>query len=394
MTSTIACVYIADFGLPSGTLPTVLVDYSQRRARIAAASASARAAGVLPGLSLTRARTLCPNLTPQPLKQERIDALRDRLLNTLWTYTNRIELDADAMPQAAVLWLDLGRNKDGDAQMLGERIRASVGRIGLTASVGIARGKFTALAAATHLDCGVRLVKRGEDAAFLAPLPVSLLTLKKEDVRRLDLLGIRTLGQFAALPRSAASAQFGKLGRTWHLLASGQDARPVRPYKLPDFERTGIDFDFGIADRAILDESLSRFAAQLSQRLEMRGSAAHEISLTIHYNRGATKSERLQRVQPLTDVSDLRRTLYTLLDTIAPDAPVCALTVTLSRLSATAPRQLGLFDQRPRGQATLDLAVELSKRYGPCFFTAEIASESPLAERRFKLIPFKREDAS
>lgn len=394
MTSTIACVYIADFGLSSGTLPTVLVDYAQRRARIAAASASARAAGIIPGLSLTRARALCPNLTPQPLKQERIDALRDRLLNTLWTYTNRIELDEDSMPQSAVLWLDLGRTRDDDAQMLGERIRASVGRIGLTASVGIARGKFTALAAATHADCSVRLIKRGDDAAFLASMPVSLLSLKKEDARRLDLLGIRTLGQFVALPRSAVSAQFGKLGRTWHLLASGQDARPVRPYKMPDFERTGIDFDFGITDRAIMDETLSRFASALSQRLEMRASAAHEIALTIHYDRGATRSERLQRVQPVMEVGDLRRTLYALLDTIAPNAPVCALTVTLSRLSATAPRQLGLFDQRPRGQATLDLAAELSKRYGPCFFTAKVCAESPLAERRFKLIPFKREDAS
>lgn len=393
MTTTIACAYIADFGLPSGMLPTALVDYGQRRARIAAASASARAAGVLPGLSLTRARALCPNLTPQPLKQERVEALRDRLLNTLWTFTNRIELDEDTMPQAAVLWLDLGLNKDSDAQMLGERIRASVGRLGLITSVGIARGKFTALAAATHTNCDVQLVRRGEDAAFLGPLPVSLLSLKKEDARRLDLLGIRTLGQFAALPRSAVSAQFGKLGRTWYLLASGQDARPVRPYKMPDFERAGIDFDFGITERTIMDDALSRFAAQLSRCLEQRASAAHEISLTIHYDRGATRTERLQRVQPLIDAGELRRTLYALLDTIAPDAPICALTVTLSRLSATAPRQLDLFDQRPRGQATIDLIPELTKLLGPHFFTADV-STSTLHERRVKLIPFKREDAS
>ena len=51
-----------------------------------------------------------------------------------------------------------------------------------------------------------------------------------------------------------------------------------------------------------MDDALSRFAAQLSHRLEQRASAAHEISLTLHYDRGATKTERLQRVQPLTDV--------------------------------------------------------------------------------------------
>lgn len=390
----IACVHIPDFGLSSGELPAALVDYGQRRARIAAASASARAAGVKPGLSLTRARALCPNLTPHPFKPEYIDSLRDRLLNTLWTYTNKIELDTDALPQSAILWLDLGRTRDDDALRLGERILTSVSRLGLIGSVGMARGKFTALAAARYGDCGLHLVRRGEDKAFLAPLPMTLLSPEREDGRRLDLLGIRSLGQFAALARSSVSAQFGKRGRTWHLLADGQDTRPLRPFKLPDFERTGLDFDGGVTDRATFDDALARFAGALSQRLESRASGAHEVVLTVHFERGATRSERLQRVQPLSESADLRRTLYALLDKAAPDAPVCALTVTLAHLSAVAPRQLDLFNQRPRGQATLDLAVELTKRYGPHFFTAELAAASVLPERRFRLIQFDRKDVS
>lgn len=392
--NTIACVYIEDFGLPSGDIPSALVDYQQRRARIAAASASARAAGVKPCLSLTRARALCPNLTPQPLKQERVDALRDRLLEKLWTFTNKIEIDADAMPQSAILWLDLGRNKDADAQRLGERIRESVSRIGLAGSVGIARGKFTALAAARHANCGFQFVRHGEDAVFLAQLPIALLAAEKEDARRLDLMGICTLGQFAALSRSSIAAQFGKRGRMWHLLATGQDSRPLRAFKMPDFEREGFDFDDGVTTRVILDDTLARFASTMAQRLDTRRSGAHDLALTVYFERGATRVERVQRVQPFTDAADLRRALYALLNKAAPDSVVTGLSLTLGRFSAVEPRQLDLFDQRPRGQATLDLAAELTKRYGPHFFTAELTGASQLPERRFRLLPLKRENVS
>ena len=130
------------------------------------------------------------------------------------------------MPQAAVLWLDLGRTKDDDAQMLASA--SGLGRpVGLTASVGIARGKFTALAAATHIDSGVRLIKRGNTTRRSCPAAVSLCPLRKKmPTARPD--GIRTLGQFTALPLGRFGA-VSATGRTWHMLAPDRTRRPVRP---------------------------------------------------------------------------------------------------------------------------------------------------------------------
>ncbi|MBK8137684.1 MAG: hypothetical protein IPK52_18025 [Chloroflexi bacterium] len=392
-----ACVRIEDFGVASqdigGSLPVVLVDYRQRRAKIAAASASARAAGVQSGMSLTRARAVCPNLTAHPFKPERVDGLRDRCLNTLWTYTNRIEMAPAAMPQSAVFWLDLGLTRDDDASRIGEQIYAALSRIGLRASVGMARGKFTAHAAAQHAH-GVTLIPRGEDAAFLDPLPVGLLGLVRETARKLDLLGIRTLGQFAALPRSAVSAQFGRKGRLWHLLATGKDTRPVVPFRMPEFERAGFDFDGAVEDLVVIDHALNQLALTLAQRLESRSSAAHEVALTLHFERGATRTERIQRVQPFADCAELRRTLFALLDKAGVDSPVGAVSVTLNRLAALTLRQLELFTQKPRKQAILDLAAALTERYGTHFYTAEVVGESLLPERRFRLVNLRKEGAS
>lgn len=398
MSASIACVMIEDFAAAAqgiaGALPSVLVDYRQRRAKVAAASAAARAAGVAPGMSLMRARALCPKLTPHPLKLDRVEQMRERTLNALWTFTNRIEQAENRMPQTAVLWLDLGPTHDDDAARIGAQISTTLGRMGLPASVGLARGKFTALAAAGQAACGVQLIARGAEADFLAPLPVGLLPLEREDARKLDLLGVRTLGHFAALPRSAISAQFGRRGRLWRLLASGCDTRRVKPTRMPDFERVGFDFDDPVAELVTLDNVLSALAVTLSRRLESRVSAAHEIALTVHLDRGATRTERIQRVQPFSACGDLRRALFSLLDKADITEPVGALSVSLNRLSAAIPRQLEMFTQRPRKQAVLDLAAELSKRCGPCFFTAELRDGALLPERRFALIAVPAEDAS
>lgn len=92
------------------------------------------------------------------------------------------------------------------------------------ARLGIAERRFTAYAAALTADPGsVLRIAPGESEAFLAPLPVEWLPLDAEAVERLRLLGLRTCGALAALPRHALEAQFGPSGgRAW-LAARGDD---------------------------------------------------------------------------------------------------------------------------------------------------------------------------
>jgi nucleotidyltransferase/DNA polymerase involved in DNA repair len=396
----IACVVIEDFGLHaaghgtgSPSMPLALTDDRPRRPRIATASAIARAHGVKPGMSLTRARALCPRLNTQPLRAEQVDTFRDRMLEALWLYTNRIEIDRAALPQTGIFWLDLGRTTDSDAAVFGQRIARTLERITGCARVGMARGKFTAHAAALHGD-GLCIVPRRCEAEFLAPLPVTLIDLDREAARRLDLLGIRTLSQLAALPRTTVSAQFGRVGRRWHAWASGQDGRPVTAFKLPDYERVGHDFEDAISDRAMLNGLLARMSQALAGRLDSRAAAAQEIALTLHFDRGATHTQRLQRIQPLAECLELRRTLESLLDKHTIDAPVSAISITLSRLVPLTLRQMELFSHRPHGRELLDLVPELNQRYGLCFFTAALNADNPLPERRFSITAIQAEDAS
>jgi protein ImuB len=112
---------------------------------------------------------------------------------------------------------------------------------------GIADGIFTAEQAARRTGQErVCIVAPGESATFLAPLDIGVLAVG-EIVTLLRRLGIRTLGEFAALASDDVVTRFGDLGGRLHALASGRDSWPVTPRTPP------TDFDVEIAFEPALD---------------------------------------------------------------------------------------------------------------------------------------------
>ncbi|MFT4220048.1 MAG: DNA polymerase Y family protein, partial [Microbacterium sp.] len=114
------------------------------------------------------------------------------------------------------------------------------------ARAGVGDGPFTAEQAALAAPPGgVRSAPAGAAAAFLAPLPVTALDAVATGLARdsrqenggpaelLGRLGVRTLGEFAALDADSVLGRFGPLGARLHDLARGRDSRPVRPRAPP-----------------------------------------------------------------------------------------------------------------------------------------------------------------
>ncbi|HEX6955994.1 MAG TPA: DNA polymerase Y family protein, partial [Agromyces sp.] len=109
------------------------------------------------------------------------------------------------------------------------------------ARVGVADGPFAAeqaarAAAADGSGERVHVVPVAEAAAFLAPLPVSLV-VDARTTTLLQRLGVRTLGEFAALPDDDVRRRFGAAGAFAHDRAAGREQSRVAPRTPPpDFE--------------------------------------------------------------------------------------------------------------------------------------------------------------
>ncbi|MFS0854399.1 DNA polymerase Y family protein [Microbacterium sp. 179-I 3D4 NHS] len=107
--------------------------------------------------------------------------------------------------------------------------------------IGVADGPFTAeIAARGPRPCTV--VPAGAAKEFLAPFPVQVL--RDDEITGLLLrLGVRTLGDFTALPTADVRSRFGERGARLHALAAGADSRPLTP-RPPDPELArSIEFE-------------------------------------------------------------------------------------------------------------------------------------------------------
>lgn len=206
--------------------------------RVVACTAAARAAGVTRGLRRREAQARCPELLLARHDPTRDARVFEPVVAAVETLTTRVEI---SRPGACAFATRGPSRYFGGDETLAGTVRAAVDAVltGLPghaapagadprphpdtrARVGIADSPFAAALAARR----DRVVPPDATAAFLAPLPVSLLD-DPDLVGLLTRLGIRTLGAFAALPADDVTARFGPAGATAHRRARGSDDRPL-----------------------------------------------------------------------------------------------------------------------------------------------------------------------
>ena len=204
--------------------------------------ASRNSIGVAPGMTPKQARAACPGLVVIARDERAELAATSELLDALETCGPLVE---GAAP--GVCYFDAAALPVGEAGALGAAA-ALVAGLGFSCAAGIADDKFTARCAALVAGAGMSIVSAGGSAAFLAPLPIGLLALAPGDADRFDLLGLRTLGQLAALPAGPLALRFGERARRYQQLARGDDDEPLQPRHAAMLHEERFAFD-GAVDR-------------------------------------------------------------------------------------------------------------------------------------------------
>jgi hypothetical protein len=297
---------------------------------------------------------------------------------------------------------------DGLERLWGPEARIAERAAGLLSGVlpgepraGIAGTRFGAAVAATMAGRGggpaarpdLHVVEPSEDAAFLAPLPSSLLS-RSPDVRgRLERFGLRTIGSVAELPRSAVVARFGPEGERIHARARGEETDEFRPRRAPERLAMSLPIDPPVADVEGIRFVLHRVAAVFGDQLEARGSATARARLTLELDRTFVAGDLPpslvfdQRLpEPTSEGLAMERLLVARLEAAALPAPVSRLELELLDVAPAAGRQLTLFT--PQSGRTGRLGWQLARlglRFGEDRVGwAELDDmEAPLPEERW-----------
>ncbi|GMV39617.1 MAG: hypothetical protein AMXMBFR64_13330 [Myxococcales bacterium] len=211
----------------------------------------------------------------------------------------------------------------------------------------------------------VSVVEPGQGRAAVAALPVALLRAPAALVDQLRLVGVRTAGQLAALPRPSVLRRFGAAGeRAWRI-ASGDDDRTLDAFH-PDEP---------IVERAELEspcESLEPLAFVLKglldrahARMAGRGVAALRLVLTLGLDGADDHEEEVTLARPLRAAPTLLAIARERLASVQLEAPVLQLSLRVAEAASFRGLQLDLLTPRETGVESLDeLLARLTGAFG------------------------------
>jgi nucleotidyltransferase/DNA polymerase involved in DNA repair len=332
--------------------PLVLVGPEER---VFGVSAGASACGVVAGMAARTARVRCPEARLLDADVAHCRGEQEAMLQLLEEVSPGVE------PHGwGAAYVDLGDLARGHAgavalcQEVGRQVRRELGPA-LQPALGWDSSKFTAQAAARRTQPGhLRAVDAIRERDFLQPLPVSLLPLAGDVVQRLGFLGLRTLGQYADLPRAAVWQQFGRPGRLAHRCARGEDDRPVVSRRHAPQLAAEIEFEAPLAERAPLVAILRRLVSPLLAELRGNLQACGQVRLTVCFeissrarahSRGCARAleEARSFLFPVSEEDRVLRALEQLLDGMKWQAAATGLAVSLAQIQDAVAEQLTLF---------------------------------------------------
>jgi protein ImuB len=141
--------------------------------------------------------------------------------------------------------------------------------------------------------------------------------------------GIRTLGEFAALPSSDLSARLGRSGLAWQTMARGEDTRPLVPSRADERFDATLELEWPIEGLEPLSFVLTRLLEPLSTRLEARDRGAARLHLELRLITREQHRRALELPSPLRDVRTLRTLALLDLESHPPPAAIDQVTITI-----------------------------------------------------------------
>src|SRR6184192_1953519 len=307
--------------------------------------------------------------------------LHGRLLTTLHA----------ALPRLGVLdpcafACDLAGTEEllGAPTRIARNVLACCARAGARASAGIAPTPFDARVVAERTPPGeVRSIDDGR--AFLAPLPLDVLPVDVKVHEELRLLGLRTVSEFADLPRGAVFDRFGSAVARAHALARGEYGDLVRADAPPRRILVRRVWDDAIVSREQLVFALRGAVDEVEARLATDGLAA--LRLDLRLVREGAAPLRIDRtiLPPARESAALLRSLRWALEERDDLGHVTGCALGVVEAEPARGRQIGLFaPDGARWEEAIATARYLRAKLGEgAVLRSRVADESArLPERR------------
>lgn len=303
------------------------------------ANAAAKALGVIEGVSIRQAKTLCQGARFAKWNPDDYAEKQAAWLDICAEYTGKIE-----PIEAHIAALDLGDHPDPTdiAERLVRHLGAHLGNPLLN---GLAHTKWIARLAARYPG--------GKD--FLRHLPVEHLEPVEPEFRaRLQFLGYPKIGDVLALPMEVLRAQFGEAALGIYQAVRGGCMQPVRPLYPRDSIAERLYFESPVDELEPLHLAIAELANRIATRLD--GRQGKNLRLVIEREEREPLDLHRRFTKPIFNAVTAKSALRLMLPEGEEMTAITGLRVDLRDLEQAAARQQTFIagDSRPEALSALN----------------------------------------
>ena len=348
---------------------------SNGRTVITTASYEARKFGVKTGMAIWEAKRQCPQIILVVGDNRKYTHTSTQIFKMMLDYTPLVEVfSIDEAFLDVTHSLKIFGNPERIVHLLKAQIMES---FGLTCSVGIGPNKLLAkLASDMKKPDGLTIIRPDEVSQIINPLPIKdFCGIGSQTEKKLNLLGIKTIGDLGKFPVDILKRKFGINGLHLHDMGLGIDHSPVVPASDQDRVKSvghSMTLKQDISRRQDILKYLLQLSEMVGRRARRYGVSGKTVHLYVRYADFYSSFGKQQTLgNPINQSGDIYKAAVDILDTVELQQPVRLLGIRLTNLRHHV-AQLPLFPQERRKALMVNAMDAVNNRFGD--FTVTFAS--------------------
>lgn len=349
-------------GVPVAPLVTAVPDHGRRI--VASVDAGARALGIAPGMTVTKAQSFTYGLDVIDADPEADLAGLRRL--ALWVGQRYAPIVAPDPPDG--LWLDITGCAplfDTERALIKDLSRRLIA-FGLTVQVAVADTAGCAHAVARHVPAGRPVtIEPGSHRKAIILLPIAALRVEEDVTDGLRKLGFDRIEQLIGTPRGPLAKRFGHTLHRRLDQALGHIPEPIDPIFPEEQPRARRGFMEPLLTADAFAQVIDDLAADIVEQLVRAGKGARRLDCYFHRVDGHNQAIRIGTAAPSRDPRHLAKLLAAKIETVDPGLGIEAMTLVAPLVEPLAARQSeGLATVATRGPDLAALVDALANRFG------------------------------
>ena len=341
----------------------------------------AKEMGISTASTLRDARCICPDVVVLPPNYELYKQVSKHARQIYYRYSDRVEpFGIDEC------WVDVTDSHEclgmSDTDIAHDINRAVKEELGLTTSIGVSWNKiFAKFGSDYRKPDGITEITRENYKTLVWKSPVrSLLYVGRATERKLNEIGVTTIGELAQVSDIYLKSELGKMGFILREFARGNDVSDIKLMNPEDMDvgreiksyGNGITFPRDITDNKTAKAVTHMLAESVAQRMRADGARANKVTIALRsgLDLGFVTRQKMLTV-PTNITPEFCKNAWELVVanwTFNKEHPVRAMQVSAGNIeSESVPLQLQLFDEYPKREElnNLDKTVdEMRKRWG------------------------------